>query len=356
MSANRSIQKISLLGGIRGEVVFSCLVPLFQNSHSFDTLDVRQGRVGAECLRSLTSALREFTSLKVFNVENLQEGDPLLEALAGHIGLETIGLCYVRVGQRGFSALSTLFQNPRSELTKLVLTRCIDDEGAELLAIVLLSSRLKELSLENSLSERGWMVLFTALGKPGCCLEKLTLGCGGGIDLATAQFFSQSLSKNSTLKALEVGRYEDISLDLCWTIWRAMFRFLRSPHTVLEVLDLTCDFLNDLSIVALASDLAENKCLKELYLGLNDDVSPEAWKNLSAVLRYPDSALVILDLSQNSGIKDDVAASFADALVNNTTLCRLNLGDNDYITYAGWKTFLPLLCDDSSIMTTYCSI
>jgi hypothetical protein len=71
----------------------------------------------------------------------------------------------------------------------------------------------------------------------------------------------------------------------------------------------------------------------------------------STVLRNPNSALEILDLSDNR-INNHVMTSFADALANNNLLRELNL-DLMNVSYDGYAAFNNTLCNESRILSTY---
>ena len=81
-------------------------------------------------------------------------------------------------------------------------------------------------------------------------------------------------------------------------------------------------------------------------------VSEAGWSAFSAVLRNPESALEIIDLSKNS-INDEVMHSFSNALASNTKLKKFNIQGTFSITSNGFAAFTHLLCNSSSILTTY---
>ena len=95
-----------------------------------------------------------------------------------------------------------------------------------------------------------------------------------------------------------------------------MFRFLQSPYSPLEFLD-----LGDI--------LSRNRKLKELNLA--DTIHGICATSLEtfsvSVLRNPNSALEILNLRGDTGINDDLATTFVNNLTNNGKLRKLFLGD-----------------------------
>jgi hypothetical protein len=84
---------------------------------------------------------------------------------------------------------------------------------------------------------------------------------------------------------------------------------------------------------------------------LIDGVSEAGWTAFSVVLRNPESVLEVIDLSCNS-VNDEVIQSFSDALVNNTKLKEFNVRLTS-ISSNGFSAFIHLLCNSTSIVTTY---
>jgi hypothetical protein len=120
---------------------------------------------------------------------------------------------------------------------------------------------------------------------------------------------------------------------------------------LLENLDLSANYFTDEIIAALANALVINRSLREINLSLINGESEAGWSAFSPVLRNPESALEIIDLSKNS-INDDVMQSFSDALANNTKLKEFNVRMTS-ISSDGFAAFTHLLCNNTSILTTY---
>ncbi|EJK51781.1 hypothetical protein THAOC_29019, partial [Thalassiosira oceanica] len=72
---------------------------------------------------------------------------------------------------------------------------------------------------------------------------------------------------------------------------------------------------------------------------------------IAASLANPECRLEDLNL-YSCNIGDEGAAILADGLRNNQRLTVMSLGGNN-ITEQGWNAFLSILCDTSSINTTY---
>ena len=115
-------------------------------------------------------------------------------------------------------------------------------------------------------------------------------------------------------------------------------------------------------------DLSDNILIREnrwdeLTIGLNqlqlidlslngDNVGRNGCAALATILAQKESSLRGLHL-KNNDIDDDCIFNFIDALQNNTTLSTLNLDGNNGITSIGWQSLLNLICNETSISTTY---
>jgi hypothetical protein len=126
-----------------------------------------------------------FHSLKEFTVEcpfdncrcDRVDANRVFGALAGHTGLLRINIVGIVLGRRGRAALTTLLQDPRSNLVGIKLTKTtIDDEGATILSSGLKSNdSITELGIGGNpnMTEVGWQAIFDVLTSPTCKLEKL---------------------------------------------------------------------------------------------------------------------------------------------------------------------------------------
>ena len=186
LSANQSIKKLSVSGSNkRDKELFSLLVPFFKNNHSFESLEIAGCSIQQpSTFVSVAMALQQFNSLKEFLLSCNDFGydvdtTKLIQSLARHSELRKLCLCETPMGRGGYSTLADLLQNPNSRLAVLGLSASgINDEKAVILANSLDgNSTLKELHLGNNLSvtETGWIAIFTALGNTRCILEKLSL-------------------------------------------------------------------------------------------------------------------------------------------------------------------------------------
>ena len=92
-----------------------------------------------------------------------------------------------------------------------------------------------------------------------------------------------------------------------------------------------------------------------LALSSTPNVTATGWLALSALLRNPDLALEALDLGFNVSINNNVMISFADGLASNSRLKNLELPNFDSTNIAsdGWGAVTHILCNQSSILSTY---
>jgi hypothetical protein len=109
-------------------------------------------------------------------------------------------------------------------------------------------------------------------------------------------------------------------------------------------------------IESLASALATNDHLKELYLNNIAPITSVGWQNFASVLRNPDSALEELVIPGNV-INDDILSTFASVLTYNSRLRKFLIGNYSrnlgQITSVSHAAFTRMLCDKSTILNTY---
>ena len=255
---------------------------------------------------------------------------------------------YIKRG--AFDELAALLQNPKSKLALLDLGSSLGNEEAAIVATGLSrNSTLRELNLsENSdISEEGWRAIFTALQSPSCRLEKLSLYDNDSINDTAALSLSQALTINIHITSLNMSYCRGITV----AGWRGLFECLQSPNCVLGMLYLSRTGLNDETVGFLANALVNNARLRELNLYGNPDVTATGWEAFFAVLQSPHSALEKLDLRINA-INDETVVSLANSLVNNSKLKELLIECSNN-TASGWAAFPRVLCNASSIMDTY---
>ena len=161
---------------------------------------------------------------------------------------------------------------------------------------------------------------------------------------------------SATIKNLSLS---DISGINTTAGWRTIIQLLRDPDSALETLDLNGNNITDEGVADIKNALVNNSRLKELNLNHNRRVTANEWINFSDVLLNPISSLEVLGLC-NSCINDNVMFSFAVALSNNQRLRELNLHlfddpYNEHVSSDGFAAFTRILCNNSSILSTYYS-
>jgi len=363
LSLNRSIKKMTITDWDLSVIeVQSNLIRFLNDNQALESLNVWTRRGEGGDVSDMVSTLRSFKSLKEIKfVINFGRTaycvDNAIEALIGHAGLSKISLCNVRIEARGCALLASLLEN----LTSLTLSHItkIDDPGASTLASGIASNTtLTELILGHlgTITTVGFEAIFDALQRSRCRLELLTVRVDWTLmSNRIALFLSRVLLQHkSTLKSLELNNL--IGLEF-------VFQLLRGTDSVLESLSLS--HIDDDEIIALSEALINNNNtkLKELDMrgnGMNM-LTFEGWIAFATVLSFRNSMLekMYFSFSTHDTINDNVLISFAEALVNNKMLRELELPVYDFnditsvITSVGYAAFTRLLCDSSSIMSTY---
>jgi hypothetical protein len=355
---NRSIQKLSFSGwDLYNEDTLNILIRFFSDNRAFECLVVDDN-----CERehgALAAALQRFVSLKEFKFTNDDNRwaclDNAIAALIGHSGLVKLTISNVQIESEGCAALAKLLQTPRSELKALhLLDARINDQWVNTFASGLSrNSTLKELEIRGAeeITEIGWQAIVAAI--PKCEVKKLAISSGGNeVNDTVILSLSNSLLNNTTVKTLDLSENGSVTI----AGWNVLFRRLRDSDSALVNLNLSFNSITDEGIDALTQVLVNNNRLRELNLRRNQDVTAAGWVALSIVLRYPSSALEKLDLSRNH-INNTVMVSYADALSDNSKLRELELdldtNSNSIITTESYAACAHILCDISSVLSTY---
>jgi hypothetical protein len=132
------------------------------------------------------------------------------------------------------------------------------------------------------------------------------------------------------------------------------------------VLDLSHTQISDEGLHELATALEGNSTLKELYLVGNSCDTEAGWEAFSTVLRNSNSALEKLDM-RKCCIKVNAFISIANSLANNNrlrelqfqlhtsdvTVSELDSHSKSVVSDCGTALFLNILCNKSSILSTY---
>ena len=119
-----------------------------------------------------------------------------------------------------------------------------------------------------------------------------------------------------------------------------------------ETLDLHNNSIDDEGVDVLVGALPNSR-LSALHLSSNPNITERGYQRLASLLENPNSNLEHLHLFDNH-VGDEGALIFANALATNRKLKELELWLAG-ITAKGWSSFPKVLCDTSSINTTFLS-
>ena len=340
----------------------------------------------------------------------------LCDGLVGNGTIKRLNLHGNKVTLAGWRALTTVLRHPNCKLTNLSLSSTsLNDEDVNILGGALIGSSVKVLNLSLNLSMRsvGWQTLMNRLSQSS--LEKLDFGynminddcLGALVSISTLKsldlgsncsvtpsgwrsFFNslsrtttrlvklkisgdnignegvvalgRLLSNMSSLKTLEMGNLvysSRRSTDITSQHWISFFTTLQDSNLDLMELDIHYNQIDDEGLQLLIRLASSMNSLKILSLSQLQFVTPTGWQALSEYLLSPNFALRKLDLDGNN-INDDMVVALTSALAHNTTLERLCLdgtwdASNHVITERGREAVSHLLCNKTSIMSTYSS-
>lgn len=184
------------------------------------------------------------------------------------------------------------------------------------------SLRTLEISRITGITKAGWQKIFATLQHPTFRLETLKLvESRGMLDNPSVLHLFRYLRVNATVKSLTLdGVHNRITLPT----WRVLAEFLKSQHCILEDLHVTDVLKTDNRLFAvLATGLANNSSLRSVsFAGAGNNFSDAGLQSLIPVLQSPISSLESFDLRWNY-IDDDTLIAFASALVGNKCLKEL---------------------------------
>ena len=249
---------------------------------------------------------------------------PFFRGVCNNKSIQTISFSGVDLlGGEVFTMLGSFFKNNHN-LINIHIDECaFRDEGVRLFALAIGSithRSLKEVDLRHSnIDEEGMVEIITALSTHPY-LQHLHLT-------------GNRLHKNGCV---------------------ALATLLRCSAKELQYLYLSTTEVNDEGIEALVPALANCSNLKHLRINNNPSITTRGWQRFAAILESPSCNLTSLHVVQNN-VDDEAADVFANALANNHTLEEMNLWGNPSITAVGQQAFSKVLCNTSSINTTFLS-
>jgi hypothetical protein len=128
------------------------------------------------------------------------------------------------------------------------------------------------------------------------------------------------------------------------------------PHSnKLQILNITGNAIDDGGLHALVSGMMNCRSLKNLSLGGNRSITGTGFRSLSPLLQSEAHSLEYLSL-YDINFGNDGAMALAEGLKGNKFLKGLSFDvETAGITTIGWSAFSTLLCDTSTINSTYLS-
>ena len=248
---------------------------------------------------------------------------------------------------------------------------------------------------EGGLGNNCIQSLAQLLNNPNCMMEdiKFEYCCNGRVDTTDSVVLANALSNYNKIKRIDLSHNTWFG-DNEWT---KMFQWLQSPSCSLEDLRLH-EPVNVPN--TLLDTLSSNSSLKVIDLGATEGISTEQWLSFADSLQGANIEILRLrgnqyndndsDADDGTNINGEVVASFAQLLINNTSLCELDFGGNhfvddevvlsfanvlamnckltvlgfdpicidddmyrDKISSVGWNAIKFALCDTSSIDATF---
>lgn len=300
----------------------------------------------------LKSSNSQLKRLDLSNNEMNDDGISMLSGgLSGNSTLQTLNLANclfstVRTWQSLASALST------STVEHLIIISSgLTDEDIAALSHGLSSNfTLKTLtmSLNPDITSIGWQALSEVM--PNSALKELNASCCG-LDDESLLSLANGLAANTNLKTLTLGNNGRAT----GRGWSRFFRssILQNPNTAMETLVVSSNQFEDEAMLALTNDLATNSKLRRLDLSDNRSLTAAGLQLLSTVFQSNHTLLEVVDLGCNA-VTNEVLRGLAISLVGNTTLEILDV-TSENITPEGVREFCRVLCDPSSINSTFSS-
>ena len=357
VSLNRSIVHLRLVGCPFdiGEM-FTILSPLLGNLRSLEielNLDMDPDKRIADILSSALLSKSKIGKLRKFEFWSGagrlddESAANLVAALKTHTNLMELTTDF------WCAELGRLLQNPASRIKKVKIGH-LDDGGANDLGCYLkvANKTLKTLTLtgNRNITRRGWVSLAWGVGGPNSSLEVIHL-MGNNIDNETAALLANGLSSNKKLVDLTL-QHTTVSPEG----WQIFFDVWTNSKSSLEKLNISENSIGcDSMIGHMVKGVYHMRSLKTLALYNNPLVTPAGWLTLASLLQYPTKIQELHITGNGHNINDEVIMTLGNALANNKTLQKLQIGDCGHITARAWDVLSTLLCNKSSIESIYSS-
>ena len=365
ISCNKSIQCVDIgQCSIDSGDMIEILVPFFKNNAKLRVLHMcnldlndKSAQLLSSALTSCAGSLRRLDLHSNGVISNMSAGRIVASLDSHRASLRELILDLNNNEKQWCIELGKLLQNPTSKLEDLNLGHCqICNEGAFFLGGAIAQSKLKKIHLNEieSITSLGWIAL--ASGIVACSsLEEVEaidnddhishnqIGDEVAVVLANALVVNPSLAvldisrnsmgdagalaiayalaKNTTLKSLDLSGNRSVSIA-GWRTFFSIFRTNNNNNSSLERLLIANNNIEDEGLVAIIDTFGTT--LKHLSLSHNP-ITIDGFRTLATLIQRPGSCLKELYISPVRRIIDEVMLSFANALVNNTTMINLYL-------------------------------
>ncbi|KAL7455389.1 hypothetical protein ACHAWC_009216 [Mediolabrus comicus] len=360
LSQCTSLRKISFEDSEASDVVLAEIIKAIGTHPQLEELDLGGNNLGREGCAALGNALKVCRNPQLQNLY-------LCNNFIGDVGLATMvtGLrnCHnltklsltgnELITVEGCRSLSTLFQSDQCglNLTHLYLDNMnIGDDGARAISAGLANLHLlEELHLsQNSIGNEGAGALAAGvMDLQSLKALHLSHNTIGGQEIHS---MIQEPTKISTLETLDL-------MDNMFSVSGLIFlgnNLLQGTRTLRELYLCNCA-IDDDGLQALAGGISNCCNLTGLHLSRNRSITATGLRSLSSFLHSDECCVQYLGLDAiNFG--DDGAVALADGLKGNSTLKTLCFRPAlAGLTSAGWSAFSRLLCNTSSVNSTYLS-
>jgi hypothetical protein len=248
----------------------------------------------------------------------------------------------------------------------------LDDKGIIVIGETLIENKvlnILDLSCNRQITSSGWRGFSICLKSPTCALKELDFSeCGEVNGIASTLAINTSVEKldiahsrvtdtgvidiadalvvNSSLRELRMN-FNSTVTSAGWVVF---FKRLSNSTCSLEKLDLDYNVIENEGAAALVDLLAGMINLKCLKLCFCNSITNNGWRVISRIPQTG-SNVISLDLG-GEHVNDDTVISFATALATNNCLRGFYLAGRE-ITDRIWDAITDILCDYSSILSTY---
>lgn len=291
LARNRSIRalKLSVNFGSTDVDIFHILLPFFEHNSNLYRIEVE--RLGIEMLsqrmtNSLASALSK-SKLRMVAFISLQTSDEktaaLFDSLNGLQSLLELHAVNIYVQPMGCMALANLLTNPACKIHTLGFYHV----GFDVYTVAIIRDALiwnesvTNLNLSGSrvVTTQGWCTFSALFSHPMSSLERFELMSTSMDDVGITRL-GDSLAVNTTVKSLVLSKNTNITS----AGWQSFVKCINNPYSALEVLVIKESNVDEETVVAIASALAENVRLKKLFINNLGEFTDRVWEILSSLL------------------------------------------------------------------------